>query len=95
MPPDVVDLWPEIFKDIEIKIVPYEYLYSVRIEFIDGKTWDIEPIDSSKGGIEDLQNSLDELFLEYSDNIQSVDFQLDTEKIKEDITQRTKEFLRR
>lgn len=94
LPPDVIDHWPEVFEDIEISIVPLEYLHSVRVGFSDGKIWDIAVKNNSDNGVEDLQEALDGLFDEYQDVIESVDFRLDTDKVKRDITQRTKRFLK-
>jgi len=94
LPPEVIDHWPEVFEDIEINIVPLEYLDSVRVGFTDGKTWDINIKHNSESSVEDLQTALDGLFEEYADAIQSVDFRLDTEKVKKDITQRTRKFLK-
>lgn len=94
LPPDVIDHWPEVFEDIEINIVPLEYLHSVRVGFSDGKVWDIGIKNNSESSVEDLQEALDSLFEEYQDAIQSVDFRLDTDKVKRDITQRTKRFLK-
>ena len=94
LPPEVIDHWPEVFEDIEISIVPLEYLHSVRVGFTDGKIWDIAIKSKTSNSVEDLQTALDELFEEYQDSIKSVDFRLDTDKVKRDITQRTKRFLK-
>jgi hypothetical protein len=93
LPPEVVNHWPEVFEDLEINIVPLEYLHSVRVSFADGKIWDID-LSTKKMGVENLQSALDDLFKEYQDVIENVDFRLDTEKVKQDITQRTKRFLK-
>ena len=93
LPPEVIHHWPEVFEDLEISIVPLEYLHSVRVSFTDGKIWDID-LSTKKMGVESLQTALDELFKEYQDAIENVDFRLDTEKVKQDITQRTKRFLK-
>ena len=42
LPPDIVNAWPEIFKDIKIDVVPIEYLHSVKVYFKDGKIWEID-----------------------------------------------------
>ena len=42
LPADVIRLWPEVFKDVEIKAVPVEYIDSLQIHFKDGKTWEID-----------------------------------------------------
>jgi hypothetical protein len=93
LPPEVVDHWPEVFEDVDIDVVPLEYLDSIRVQFADGKIWDIN-IDTTKNRVEDLEKSIDELFEQYQDHIQNVDFRLNTDKVKEDITKRTQKFLK-
>lgn len=93
LPEDVISHWPEVFEDVEIDVVPLEYLDSVRVQFIDGKIWDID-INTQKNKVEDLEKSLDELFDQYQDHIQNVDFRLNTAKVKRDITNRTQKFLK-
>ena len=93
---DVVDSWPEVLEDIDIQVVPLEYLHSVRITFDDGKVWDVDIEASKKKGDDvDLEVVLEELFAEYDDYITNVDFRLDTERLKRDITKRTKIFLKK
>ena len=93
LPPEVVDHWPEVFEDVSIDVVPLEYLDSIRVQFVDGRIWDIG-IDTKKNQVEDLEKSLDELFEQYQDAIENVDFRLNTTKVKEDITKRTQKFLK-
>lgn len=93
LPPEVIDHWPEVFEDVNIDVVPLEYLHSIRIQFVDGKIWEIK-IDTNKNRVEDLEKSIDELFEQYQDAIQNVDFRLNTAKVKQDITNRTKKFLK-
>ena len=93
LPQEVISHWPEVFDDVEIDVVPLEYLDSVRVQFADGKIWDID-INTQKNKVEDLEKSLDELFEQYQDHIKTVDFRLNTEKVKRDITTRTKKFLK-
>ena len=93
LPKEVIDHWPEVFKDVHIDVVPLEYLSSVRVEFTDGKIWDID-INTDKKPVKDLEKSLDDLFEQYQNVIKNVDFRLDTNKVKADITKRTKKFLK-
>ena len=93
LPQEVISHWPEVFDDVEIDVVPLEYLDSIRVQFADGKVWDID-INTQKNKVEDLEKSLDELFEQYQDHIKNVDFRLNTEKVKRDITTRTKKFLK-
>ncbi len=93
LPKEVIDHWPEVFKDVHIDVVPLEYLNSVRVEFTDGKIWDID-INTDKKPVKDLEKSLDDLFEQYQNVIKNVDFRLDTDKVKADITKRTRKFLK-
>lgn len=93
LPQDVINHWPEIFDDVTIESVPVEYLDSVKVTFNDGKVWEI---DTSKNpdGIP-IDEALESLMIEYEDVIANVDFRLDTEKVKQDITRRTKLFMKK
>ena len=93
LPQEVINHWPEVFEDVDIDVVPLEYLESVRVEFKDGKIWDID-INTQKNKVEDLEKSLDDLFDQYQDNIKNVDFRLNTKRVKQDITKRTRKFLK-
>jgi len=93
LPPDVVNHWPEIFKDIDIESVPVEYLDSVKITFEDGKVWEIDTSRNPEGI--PIDEALESLMEEYEDVIVNVDFRLDTEKVKKNITQRTKFFMKK
>jgi len=93
LPPEVVDHWPEVFEDVEVEVVPIEYLHSVRVTFNDGITWDID-VTKEKEGI-DVENALADLIEQYQDGITHVDFRLDTEKVKRDISKRTHIFMKK
>lgn len=96
LPKDVIDHWPEVFEDLDVKVVPLEYLHSVRVFFEDGKVWDIDIQKSKKDtNIDHLEATLEELFESYDDVIVNVDFRLDTERLKKDITNRTQLFLKK
>ena len=96
LPKEVVDHWPEVFEDIDIKVVPLEYLSSVRVFFEDGKVWEIDIAKTKEKNIaEPLENTLEELFTEYEDVINNIDFRLDTQRLKNDIQKRTKTFLKK
>lgn len=96
LPPEVVDHWPEVFEDLDVQVIPLEYLHSVRVFFEDGKVWDVDIAKSKEKSSEDqLEATLEELFEEYDDYIVNVDFRLDTERLKKDIQARTKYFLKK
>ena len=96
LPPDVVDHWPEVFKDLDVQVVPLEYLHSVRVFFEDGKVWEIDVEKTKKKtSEEELEATLEELFEQYDDVITNVDFRLDTQRLKKDIQDRTRLFLKK
>lgn len=94
LPKQVIDVWPEVLEDVDVKAVPIEYLHSIRVQFADGKIWEID-VQASKDKDFDIEEALEELFEEYEDDISSVDFRVDTERVKSDIQARTASFLKK
>jgi hypothetical protein len=98
LPPDVIKHWPEIFEDVEIHAVPIEYIRTVHVHFHDGKIWEI---DMDKQGIKQqndvsaIENSLETFLTQYNDEIDHVDFRLNTSKVVEDVKKRTKSFMKK
>lgn len=95
LPDEVIKHWPEILKDVDIEVVPFEYLDSILVTFDDGRVWDIDTAKARLANEEELQASLDEIFTRYEDDITSVDFRLDVKKVKQDIQKRTRYFLKK
>lgn len=95
LPPDVIDHWPEVFDEIDIDVIPIEYLDSVCVQFEDGKVWDIDVKTSRQKPDLDIESAIEELFEEYADVITNIDFRLDTEKVKRDIKNRTRIFMKK
>ena len=90
LPADVIKQWPEILKDIDIDVVPVEYLESIKVTFTDGKIWEI---DTRRNPQEvNIEDAVDSLLEEYEDVIKSVDFRLDTVRVKKDIKKRPHNF---
>lgn len=94
---DVIDKWPEVFKDVEVKAIPLEYLESVQVTFTNGKVWQIT-IDRNASNTmlnKDVERSLNDMFKTYDSSIKNVDFKVDTDRVKEDVQKRTKQFLKK
>ena len=91
---DVIAHWPEVFKDIEVRTVPLEYLQSITVKFKDGKAWIIE-LDKKTPPNPDLEYGLESLFREYDKAIDTIDFRLNTHKVRKDIEGRTKSFMKK
>lgn len=94
LPTDVVQHWPEVLKDIDVKVVPIEYLAALRVTFKDKKVWEVD-LNRSKNLELTLEEVLEDFFEEYGDKIDTVDFRLDTIKVKTDIQKRTKVFMKK
>lgn len=93
LPADVIKQWPDVLKDIDIDVVPVEYLESIRVTFNDGKVWDIDTKKNPEGT--NIESAMESLMEEYEDVIKSVDFRLDTARVKQDIKKRTAQFLKK
>ena len=93
LPKDVIDRWPEVFVEITLSVVPLQYLHAVKITFKNGKVWEIELQKDAKLDWDNFEKQVKETMSQYEDNIENVDFKLDTDRIKKDITKHTKKFL--
>jgi hypothetical protein len=93
LPPDVVSKWPDVFGDVDVKAIPLEYLDSLRVSFTNGKAWDIA-VKADKNPAKELEKTLKDLFNTYDSSIKHVDFKLDTDRIKKDVTKRTRKFIK-
>ena len=97
LPPEIIEHWPEIFHDIEIKSVPINYINSIHVFFHNGRIYniDVRKEKMKYGNTEALESSLEDFFLEYDNQIKSIDFSIDTPKVKYDIQRRTKSFMKK
>ncbi len=96
LPQDVINNWPEVFKDLDIKAIPIEYLHSIRVEFGNGKIWDVLiKDDKNSNPVSYLERILKDLFSTYDASIKHVDFRVDVEQVKKDIQKRTSKFLKK
>ncbi len=94
LPPEVIDHWPEVLKDVEIKAVPVKYISGIHVSFNDGKTWEID-IDTDYTDDDSLENTLNSFFEEYNDVIEAIEFRIDTPSLVSDVKARTKTFMKR
>ena len=87
------EYWEEIFDTIDMDFLPLEYINIIVVTFNDGKVWEIDVNQSSKE-TKNVDDVLDEFFQEYEHKSESVDFRLNTDKLKKDISKRTKKFMK-
>ena len=90
-PKDVIEHWPEVFGEISLNVIPLHYLDSVIVTFKNGKNWEINFTNHSQ---EKFEIELKEWLSEYENEIDNIDFRLDTERIKKDIQKNTNKFLK-
>jgi hypothetical protein len=93
-PRDVIDLWPEVFGEVTLNVVPLIYVHTLKITFKNNKIWEIKTKQSpSFKNWDDFESQLKGIIFEYESDIEQIDFKLDTDKIKKDIKRQTKKFL--
>jgi hypothetical protein len=98
LPASIIEHWPEIFNDVEIKAVPIEYIHSIHVNFHDGKIWEININDQNIKNPDDangIEHSLETFLEQYNEEISHVDFRLNTSKVVQDIKSRTKSFMKK
>lgn len=96
LPKEVIDNWPEVFGEVKLNVLPLRYLHAVLVNFKDGKTWEIHTTNKDlKQGWDSFESTLLELYKNYEEQIENIDFKLDTEAIRKDIERSTKKFLKK
>jgi ABC-type oligopeptide transport system ATPase subunit len=94
-PPDyLVDEWPEVFEDLYISTMPVEYLHSIRLEFKNGRIWEVAVKDQiSHTNVQEITKRLIKSIHEYSTELAKVEFKIDVNRLKTDIQLLTKNIL--
>jgi hypothetical protein len=86
--------WPEVFEDMYMNTMPVAYLKSVRLEFNNGRIWEIDIQEQLGNATNDIvAEKLLDTFTEYKEEITKVDFTIDIQRLKQDITDKTKKLL--
>lgn len=89
------EYWQEIFESIDMDYLPLEYMERLIITFHDETVWDIDIKNSiNKQPLEDIEETLAQLFDEYEDSIVHLDFRMDMDRIKKDLSKRVSRFLK-
>lgn len=91
-PRHLVREWPEVFEDLYMNTMPVAYLDSVRLDFTDGRVWEIDiKSELSKQSSENIADFLGQTLQEYKADIKNIDFKVDIERLKKDIVDSTKD----
>jgi hypothetical protein len=78
--------WPEVFEDLYMNTMPVAYLDSVRLEFTDGRVWEIDVKNElTKQTADGIADVLINTLQEYKDEIKKIDFKVDVDRLKKDI----------
>lgn len=89
-PRHLVKEWPEVFEDLYMNTMPVTYLDSVRLDFIDGRVWEIDVKNElTKQTAEGIADILLNTLQEYKDEIKKIDFKVDIMRLKKDISSET------
>jgi|TARA_X000000950_G_scaffold105805_1_gene133274 hypothetical protein len=96
LPTEVIKDWPDVLNDVDVNVVPVEYLHSIRVIFNDGRIWDLD-IEKSRQKTKkvNIEKELHSLFQEYENAISNIDFRLNTDRLKADIKKRTNLFMKK
>lgn len=93
-PRHLVKEWPEVFEDLYMNTMPVAYLDTVRLDFTDGRVWEIDiKAELKKQNADGIADILITTLQEYKDEIKKIDFKVDIEKLKKDIEDSTKTIL--
>ena len=93
-PRHLVKEWPEVFEDLYMNTMPVAYLDSVRLDFTDGRVWEIDVKNElTKQTSENIADVLLNTLQEYKDEIKKIDFKVDVTRLKKDIINSSKNVL--
>lgn len=89
-PRHLVKEWPEVFEDLYMNTMPVAYLDLVRLDFKDGRIWEIDiKTELEKTNPESIADILLHTLKEYKDEITKIDFKVDVTRLKNDIASET------
>ena len=96
LPKDVIKGWPEVFGEVKLNVLPLRYLHTVLVNFKDGKTWEIKITEKTRReGWDSFNENLADLISTYKENLDNIDFKLDTDRVKIDVQRSTQRFLKK
>lgn len=89
-PRHLVKEWPEVFEDLYMNTMPVAYLEHVHLQFRNGRIWQIDIREQLTDDDADaVADKLLEMLQEYKEDIQKIDFKIDIDRLKKDITDST------
>jgi hypothetical protein len=93
-PRHLIKEWPEVFEDLYMNTMPVAYLENIHLEFANGRVWEIDISEQLKNSTaDDIAERLLNTLQEYKDEIKKIDFKVNIDRLKTDITDSTKNIL--
>jgi hypothetical protein len=90
-PNHLIKEWPEVFEDLYMNTMPVAYLEMIRLEFGNGRVWEIDIQEQLQHSDSDsIADKLVDTFQEYKEDIQKIDFKINVDKLKADICNQTR-----
>ncbi len=93
-PKDVIKEWPEVFEEIYMSSMPIKYIHGVELTFNDGRVWEIDLPEQLDLADEDaIIEKLSEGIRDFQEEISTINFQVDIDRLKQDIIKLTQNIL--
>ncbi len=93
-PKDVIKEWPEVFEEIYMSSMPIKYIHGVELTFNDGRVWEIDLPEQLNLADEDaIIEKLSEGIRDFQEEIITINFQVDIDRLKQDIINLTQNIL--
>lgn len=93
-PRHLVKEWPEVFEDLYMNTMPVAYLEMIHLEFANGRVWQIDiQTQLKESDADSIADKLIETLTEYKEEIIKIDFKVDINRLKRDISDSTKTIL--
>lgn len=90
------DPWDGVFEEVQLTVVPLQFLKSVVIEFTNTKSWELKITNDIRSkGWKHLTSLLEDISMHYKNNLQNIEFLIDTKKVKKSVEQAKRSFLKK
>jgi hypothetical protein len=91
LPRHLIKKWPEALEGLEMNTMPLAYLDLIKLEFTDGRIWHISINDLLKEhAADDVVDHLLNIIEGNEGEIKKIDFDIDINRLKSDISSQTK-----
>jgi hypothetical protein len=92
-PTHLVAAWPEVFEDLYINTLPIAYIELIKLNFNDGRQWEIDLRSNPNSDFELIEKMVIESFRDYENEISKLEFRIDILKLKTDVKNQSKNIL--